>query len=134
MKLYERWVRVNDMSIRECHNNINNNVDDVEEAGDEEYYCSSLAQVSGSQALVLLHQYLQKITVDRFTRLTPAWMIKNIKDSNSARLWRGLGLESCQEGFQASVQLPHKTPLHLPVQGAVRSSKVLARRSAALEV
>ena len=37
-------------------------------------------------------------------------------------------------GYRATVQLPHKTPLHLPVSGAVKPSKVAARRSAALAV
>ena len=43
---------------------------------EEEWYRTSVARISGSQALSLLHQYLQKITVDRFTRLTPAWTLK----------------------------------------------------------
>ena len=43
---------------------------------DGEFYCTSEARVSGTQARVLLYQYLQKIPVDRFTRLTPAWTIQ----------------------------------------------------------
>ena len=37
-------------------------------------------------------------------------------------------------GYRATVQLPHKTPLHRPVSGAVKPSKVAARRSAAIAV
>ena len=77
--MYEEWIRVYDMSIRECHNN-NKEAGAITEE-EEEWYETSVARISGTQALSLLHQYLQKITVDRFTRLTPAWTVKvqNIK-------------------------------------------------------
>ena len=70
--MYEEWIRVYDMSIRECHNKEVVAVTEEE----EEWYETSVARISGTQALSLLHQYLQKITVDRFTRLTPAWTVK----------------------------------------------------------
>ena len=72
--MYEEWIRVYDMSIRECHNN-NKEAGAITEE-EEEWYETSVARISGTQALSLLHQYLQKITVDRFTRLTPAWTVK----------------------------------------------------------
>ena len=72
--MYEEWIRVYDMSIRECHNN-NKEAGAVTEE-EEEWYETSVARISGTQALSLLHQYLQKITVDRFTRLTPAWTVR----------------------------------------------------------
>ena len=72
--MYEEWIRVYDMSIRECHNN--NKEEEAVTEDEEEWYRTSVARISGSQALSLLHQYLQKITVDRFTRLTPAWTLK----------------------------------------------------------
>ena len=37
-------------------------------------------------------------------------------------------------GFTATIQLPHKTPIHFPVTGNTRSRSDLAKRSAALEV
>ena len=72
--MYEEWIRVYDMSIRECHNKGEATMEEEDE--ESEIYETSVARISGSQALCLLHQYLQKITVDRFTRLTPAWTIK----------------------------------------------------------
>ena len=72
--MYEEWIRVYDMSLRECHNN--NKEEEAVTEDEEEWYRTSVARISGSQALSLLHQYLQKITVDRFTRLTPAWTLK----------------------------------------------------------
>ena len=36
------------------------------------------ARVNGSQALQLIHKYIQKIPVDRFTRLTPVWEVKKV--------------------------------------------------------
>ena len=56
------------------------------------------------------------------------WLLQDL-------LYRGLGLASAAPGgFVASVQLPHKTPLHDAVQGEVRGSKQQARTSAALQV
>ena len=34
------------------------------------------ARIDGSQAVRLIHKYIQKIPVDRFTRLTAAWKYK----------------------------------------------------------
>ena len=31
------------------------------------------ARIDGSQAVRLIHKYVQKVPVDRFTRLTPVW-------------------------------------------------------------
>ena len=56
--MYDEWIRVYDMSIRECHNN-NKEVGDVTEE-EEEWYETSVARISGTQALslVLLHRGL----------------------------------------------------------------------------
>ena len=75
VKTYEEWVRVYDMSIKECHEGSREPPAEVADS-ETEYYETSVARVSGSQALQLLHHYLQKITVDRFTRLTIAWTVK----------------------------------------------------------
>ena len=83
---------------------------------------------------MIINQYLQKIPVDRFTRLTAAWRTSKAVSSRQARLYAGLGLSTSPPGFLASVLLPHKTPLHEAVQGEVRPSKKQARWSAALKV
>ena len=61
--------------IKECHEGSREPPPEVADS-ETEYYETSVARVSGSQALQLLHHYLQKITVDRFTRLTIAWTVK----------------------------------------------------------
>ena len=77
---YKSWMDVYEMSIRECHNteDYNNNTGhyDLFEEEEAECYTTSVARVSGSHALNLLQHYLQKIPVDRFTRLTAAWKYK----------------------------------------------------------
>ena len=70
-KKYNEWLGVYKMSMEECHLKKVESVDEDER--DEDFYSTSMARVSGTQAVVLLHQYLQKIPVDRFTRLTPSW-------------------------------------------------------------
>ena len=40
------------------------------------------ARINGSQALQLVYKYIQKIPVDRFTRLTPVWVTEKIKGSD----------------------------------------------------
>jgi endoribonuclease Dicer len=65
---YNEWLGVYKMSMEECQK-----VEGVDEDEREDFYSTSVARVSGTQAVMLLHQYLQKIPVDRFTRLTPSW-------------------------------------------------------------
>ena len=62
--------------IKECHEGSREPPPPEVADSETEYYETSVARVSGSQALQLLHHYLQKITVDRFTRLTIAWTVK----------------------------------------------------------
>ena len=82
---------------------------------------------------MMINQYLQKIPVDRFTRLTAAWSVTTASQiSPRAQLYAGLG--GTLPGFQATVLLPHKTPLHRPVRGGLRNSKRAAKAAAALEV
>ena len=83
---------------------------------------------------MIINQYLQKIPVDRFTRLTAAWRTCRAVASPQARLYAGMGPSPSPPGFLAEVLLPHKTPLHEAVQGEVRPSKRQARWSAALKV
>ena len=97
--------------------------------------------MSGTQARVLLYQYLQKIPVDRFTRLTPAWTIQMSGNEdqvrkNQSQLFSGLGLSppSPPVGFLARVQLPHKKPILRQVEEKVKARKEWAKRSAALEI
>ena len=73
---YEEFLKLDEVKIKECKKNNSEDlhIDIVEDK--EEYYSTTVARIGGTQALGLLHQYLQKITVDRFTRLTPAWTVK----------------------------------------------------------
>ena len=82
---YSEWLGVYEMSMRECH--FKKAVEVEPDETDGEFYSSSTtgARVSGTQAMVLLYQYLQKIPVDRFTRLTPAWTMKKIGDDAQVR-------------------------------------------------
>ena len=85
-KQYREWLGVYEMSMRECH--FRKVVEVEPDEKDGEFYSSSSteARVSGTQAMVLLHQYLQKIPVDRFTRLTPAWTVKRIGNADDAQV------------------------------------------------
>ena len=92
---YKEWLGVYEMSMRECHSRWEVQVEPDERDG--EFYCTSEARVSGTQAMVLLFQYLQKIPVDRFTRLTLAWTIQMSGNEdqirkNQCELFAGLGL------------------------------------------
>ena len=72
---YEEWKDVYEMSIRECHNTYNDTILPINDLDleEEEGFSTSVARVSGNQALRLLHKYLQRIPVDRFTKLSLAW-------------------------------------------------------------
>ena len=85
-KQYREWLGGYEMSMRECH--FRKVVEVEPDEKDGEFYSSSSteARVSGTQAMVLLHQYLQKIPVDRFTRLTPAWTVKRIGNADDAQV------------------------------------------------
>jgi hypothetical protein len=131
---YKEWLGVYKMSMRECHSRMKVQVEQDERDG--EFYCTSEARVSGIQAMVLLYRYLQKIPVDRFTRLTPAWTIQMSDNEdqirrNQSQLFVGMGLLP-PHGYLARVQLPHKTPRK--VEGKVKVRKEWAKRSAALEI
>ena len=124
LQQYQEWLNVHDLSMRLCHQPSDKVTEDSIEY-EEDFFSTSEARISGVQAVTLLHHYLQKITVDRFTRLTPAW--SQIHDnSNQAALWRGLGLGQ-ENKFRFSLQLPHKTPLHFPVVGDSKPRADLAK-------
>ena len=76
------------------------------------------AQISGGQAVQMVHKYIQSVPVDRFTRLTPAW-----------------NLDETEEGFVVTCLMPHRTPLlgH-PVRGPPRSNRKAAKRATALMI
>ena len=94
------------------------------------------ARIDGSQAVRLVHKYIQKIPVDRFTRLTPVWREEYRPANGEARdqLLAGLGLRdsaTCAAGYVATCLMPHKTPFTAPVSGRVRPSKKAAKRDTA---
>ena len=53
----------------------------------------------GSQAVRMVHKYIQKIKVDRFTRLTPVWEDEFVEGSIQDNLFAGLGTSS-NAGYQ----------------------------------
>ena len=133
---YEDYMKVYKMSMEECHSLRK---DSAEEDGneEEEYLSTQSATISGTQAQAMINQYLQKIPVDKFTRLTAVWRISktDFVMSNKALLLEGLGFSRCGGAqYIATAVLPHKTPLHEPVEGCSRPSKKKARASAALKV
>ena len=74
---YEEFLKLDEVKIKECKKNNSGDLMNLASVDDkEEHYSTTVARIGGTQALGLLHQYLQKITVDRFTRLTPAWTVK----------------------------------------------------------
>ena len=79
-KKYEEYRNMEELSLRECHLRPfaesegawdKLECDEVYEAdpGDP-----GTARITGSQAVRLVHKYIQRIKVDRFTRLTPVWV------------------------------------------------------------
>ena len=133
---YQDYMRVYKMSMEECHSMRRDSIEE-EDKGEEEYFSTQSATVSGTQAQAMINQYLQKIPVDKFTRLTAVWSIskQDFLMSNQAKLLEGLGLTSyAGPQYVATAMLPHKTPLHEPVEGCSRPSKKQARASAALKV
>ena len=90
------------------------------------------ARIDGSQAVRLIHKYIQKVPVDRFTRLTPVWQseYKDCSESPQDRLFAGLGC-STKSGWRLTCHMPHKTPFTAPVEGEVRPSQKAAKSSTA---
>ena len=133
---YTDYMNVYKMSMEECHSLRRDSVED-EDRGEEEYFSTGSATISGTQAQAIINQYLQKIPVDKFTRLTAVWHIAKQDDpiSKKSILLQGFGFSrSTIPKYVATAQLPHKTPLHNPVEGGARPTKKQARASAALKV
>ena len=63
---YREWQEVYKMSMRECHSRATEEEEAAE--GEEEFYDTGVARVTGGQATVLINQYLQRIPTDNFTR------------------------------------------------------------------
>ena len=55
------------------------------------------ARISTAQALQMVYKYIQKVPVDRFTRLTPAWDLQEVREGGENR-------------FVVTCHMPHKTP------------------------
>ena len=86
------------------------------------------ARIDGSQAVRLIHKYIQKVPVDRFTRLTPVWKCeyKVGSENNQDRLFAGLGC-STKSGWTWTCHMPHKTPFTAAIRGEVRPRKKAAK-------
>ena len=67
-KSYWEWKEVYRMSMRECHSRATEEEEAAVVEGEEEFYDTGVARVTGGQATVLINQYLQRIPTDNFTR------------------------------------------------------------------
>ena len=112
---YREWLGVYEMSVSECHNGPQEEGGPELEDTEEEFYRAGAARLSGTQAVVLLQQYLQKIPVDRFTRLTPVWSLTRVeaRQDNQARLWAGLGYPAGQVSISDFSCLPSIAGLYI---------------------
>lgn len=89
-------------------------------------------------------RYCAKLPSDCFTRLTPVWKIRSVKrehiEPTVLEKWSELfqtkdatGKMLLDVAYVCSLQLPINSPLRQTVSGLPMPSKVIAKRSAALE-
>ena len=92
---YKQYQDMEDMSLKECHvrpfENHNDRFPNMEydppfmaDPDDPES-----ARITGSQAKRLVHKYIDRIKVDRFTRLTPVWQTTFIQGTVQDNLFAG---------------------------------------------
>ena len=127
-KKYNEYLAMEELSLRECHKrpfeglpmgpetDLTRNY--VANTGDPES-----AIITGSQAVRLVHKYIQQIKVDRFTKLTCVYETHEVKDR-----------EGNMVGYQTRCHMPHRTPFTAPVKGEVERSKKTAKQHCALVI
>jgi len=93
---YKQYLDMEELSLKECHlrpieNNNNDRFQGLEfdppfmaDPDDPES-----ARITGSQAKRLVHKYIDRIKVDRFTRLTPVWETTYVQGSIQDNLFAG---------------------------------------------
>ena len=107
-KKYSEYLAMEELSLRECHKRPFEGLPMGPETGPVlEYVASSgdpeSAIITGSQAVRLVHKYIQQIKVDRFTKLTCVYETARVTDGNMA-------------GYQTRCHMPHRTVLSRFIQ------------------
>ena len=86
-KKYEEYRNMEELSLRECHLRPFAECEgawdklECDEVYEAEPGAPATARITGSQAVRLVHKYIQRIKVDRFTRLTPVWVTERVEGS-----------------------------------------------------
>ena len=94
-KKFNNYQDMEQMSLRECHYR-DPEADEVFDAieYDPPYMADpndpDSARITGSQAVRLIHKYVQRIKVDRFTRLTVVWQTRKVDGTPQDNLFAGL--------------------------------------------
>ncbi|GLV37524.1 Dicer-2 [Carabus blaptoides fortunei] len=85
----------------------------------EPYYVNGngSAHVTATAAIQLLNRYCQSLHRDRYSMLTPKWHVKKVDDK-----------------YSVVIEMPIVCPLREPIEGLPMTTKVAAKRVAALEV
>ena len=104
---YNEYLALEGLSLRECHKRPFEGLTMVPETGPvHEYVVSSgdpeSAIITGSQAVRLVHKYIQQIKVDRFTKLTCVYETAKVT-----------------AGYQTRCHMPHRTVLSRIIQTKV---------------
>ena len=94
MKQYKDYRELEQMSLRECHYRQEEK-DAWDNVGFDPPYIADpadpgSARITGSQAVRLVHKYVDKIKVDRFTRLTVVWETEKIQGTAQDSLFAGV--------------------------------------------
>ena len=96
LKLLDDYREIEEFSLRECHYSGPVEID-LEEAVDEDIFYTdpenpdTSPYITGCKAISLIYKYVNKIPVDRFTRLVPIWKLIEEKDSSAQNsLLRGM--------------------------------------------
>ena len=81
----------------------------------------------------MVHKYIQKIKVDRFTRLTPVWEDEFVEGSIQDNLFAGLGTSS-NTGYQVDinchdVNLRNRNSLGERFLSILRKGQVIRKRT-----
>ena len=66
-------------------------------------------RITGLTAVTILHQYIQTLPVDRFTKLAPFFEYEEVENNNQAALFAGLGFAG-HGNVKAVLHMPHLTP------------------------
>merc|ERR1719193_1534414 len=133
---YHTFRKMEDISMESCHrlptdDEIAEDPQSVESFTADPSNPEESGTINQAQAVSLVHQYISKIRVDRFTKLAPCWVCHE-QPGIPNPLLNALGIHFT--GFSCVCHMPHKTPFTEPVQGPVLQTKKLAKQACALEV